>query len=280
MLFSVIIPTCHRNDLLAKCLQRLAPGRQVMAEQYEVIVTDDGSQSTAEQMLREEYPWARWVPGPRKGPAANRNNGARHALADWLVFVDDDCLPDPKLLAGYATAIAAEQNFNVFEGRIYADRPRRSLAETSPTNEAGGYLWSCNLAIRKSLFDKMTGFDERFPYACMEDVDFRVRLLQMGERFSFVAAASVCHPWRPCYSQKEFFQYEKSLEIYLMLHPELRNDIGGYFHCKVGLRGLVKFTLGSALQYRGAGILASFRHDLFLFGLGLRLLFRKRSRPS
>lgn len=280
MLLSVIIPTCHRNDLLAKCLDCLAPDRQAFGDDYEVIVTDDGSNSTAEQMMREQYPWVRWVAGPRKGPAANRNNGATHALADWLVFVDDDCLPDPGLLAGYATANGAEQGFNVLEGRTYADRPRRSLAETSPTNEAGGYLWSCNFAIRKSLFEKMTGFDERFPYACMEDVDFRARLLQMDERFSFVAAASVCHPWRPCHFPKEFSQYKKSLEIYLMLHPESWKEKGGRFHCIAGLRTLAKFTFGAALQYRGAGFLRSLRHDVFTIGLGLRLMFRKKNRLS
>lgn len=43
MLFSVVIPTCRRNDLLAKCLDRLAPGQQTLSpDQYEVIVTDDG----------------------------------------------------------------------------------------------------------------------------------------------------------------------------------------------------------------------------------------------
>jgi glycosyltransferase involved in cell wall biosynthesis len=65
-IFSVIIPTYHRNDLLAKCLDCLAPGTQTLhTEQYEVIVTDDGSQTTAEEMIKQQYPWAKWVAGPR-----------------------------------------------------------------------------------------------------------------------------------------------------------------------------------------------------------------------
>ena len=52
--FSVVIPTCHRNDLLARCLDRLAPGAQTLpAARYEVIVSDDGSVTTAEVLLRE-----------------------------------------------------------------------------------------------------------------------------------------------------------------------------------------------------------------------------------
>ena len=81
-MISVIIPICHRNNLLAKCLDCLAPSVQTFpAEQYEVIVTDDGTNTTAKDMMRAQYPWAQWLAGPKKGPAANRNNGATHRLS-------------------------------------------------------------------------------------------------------------------------------------------------------------------------------------------------------
>lgn len=278
MLFSVIVPTCHRNDLLAKCLDRLGAGTQTFQDKYEVIVTDDGSKSDAQDMLRRDYPWVRWVPGPRKGPAANRNNGAKHALGDWVIFVDDDCLPDPGLLSGYAAAMLQYRDMNVLEGRTYTDRPRRSLAEVCPVNETGGYLWSCNFAIWKPLFDKLTGFDERFPYACMEDVDFRTRLTLLGERFAFVPASSVCHGWRPCYTVRELIRYKESLDVFLSLHPETWNENGGLHHFRAGLRSLIKVTIGTAFQYRGAGFLRALRHDLFTFWMGLRLGLRAINR--
>ena len=116
LLFSVIVPTCHRNDLLALCLDCLAPGKQSLsADQYEVIVTDDGSHSTAESLVREQYPWVRWVQGPQKGPAANRNRGAKFAEAEWLAFTDDDCLPGPHWLAAFAAAVRPDMA--VYEGK-------------------------------------------------------------------------------------------------------------------------------------------------------------------
>jgi glycosyltransferase involved in cell wall biosynthesis len=118
MLFSVVIPTRHRNDLLAKCLDRLAPGNQTTSATYEVIVTDDGADSTAEAMIQQQYAWAKWVAGPRQGPAANRNNGASYAQGDWLVFTDDDCLPEPNWLETYAEAIATYPQIRAFEGSI------------------------------------------------------------------------------------------------------------------------------------------------------------------
>ncbi len=154
---SVIIPTYHRNDLLAKCLDCLAPGVQTLpADQYEVIVSDDGCESTAEEMIRQNYPWAKWVAGSRKGPAANRNNGAKYAQGEWLVFTDDDCVPDAQWLEAYAEAIVDKPEYLVFEGRTYNNQPRKSFADFAPLNETGGYLWSCNFTIQKQLFQSLT----------------------------------------------------------------------------------------------------------------------------
>src|ERR1700743_99135 len=91
LLISVIIPTCHRNQDLGRCLGALRPDSQKSPFSYEVIVADDGSKSTAEELIRAEYAWARWVAGPRRGPAANRNAGARNARGAWVLFLDDDC---------------------------------------------------------------------------------------------------------------------------------------------------------------------------------------------
>src|ERR1700733_6028896 len=104
LLISVVIPTSHRPDLLSSCLDRLAPGVQTFpANLYEVVVSDDG-EPTIDELLAERYPWATCLKGPRKGPAANRNNGARFAHAKWIAFTDDDCVPDSGWLAAYAAA--------------------------------------------------------------------------------------------------------------------------------------------------------------------------------
>jgi glycosyltransferase involved in cell wall biosynthesis len=151
MLISVVIPTRHRNKALAECLQRLAPGVQTLpADGYEVIVTDDGSVTTAEVLVRERFPWARWTAGPRRGPAANRNHGASVARGDCLAFTDDDCLPSPGWLAAFAAA----------------------------------------------MFHGTGGFDERFPHAWVEDVEFHTRVVQAGLTVRFVPDAVVDHPPR------------------------------------------------------------------------------------
>lgn len=196
MKISVVIPTRHRNDLLAACLNRLAPGRQTLAaDQYEVIVTDDGSASTAEAMIRHRYAWAQWVAGPRKGPAANRNNGVRFARNEWLAFTDDDCLPSPQWLESYVDAMTP--GTDVLEGRTTCEAGIHSPLQEAPINLTGGNLWSCNFMIRSRLFREIGGFDDSFPMPAYEDIDLNDRLRGRGHIPAFVEAAVVDHPPRP-----------------------------------------------------------------------------------
>lgn len=276
-LFSVIIPTYHRNESLAKCLDCLAPGVQTLpAEQYEVIVTDDGSQTTAQEMIRERYPWVKWVAGPRKGPAANRNNGANYAQGEWLAFTDDDCLPDSQWLEAYAEAIAAEPSCLVLEGRTYVDRPRRSLAETSPTNELGGYLWSCNFAIQRQLFGFLAGFDQRFPYAAMEDVELRLRLTKLGHKFSFIRSASVCHPWKPTGGWKQLKQHQESTFIYLSIHPEESLNINSLYYLRWTLYRFLKDTMAEVIKFNFKGINYAFLEHIASLQMAFFMLMNHR----
>jgi GT2 family glycosyltransferase len=146
-------------------------------------------------MIEELYPWVTWVQGPRKGPAANRNCGASIAKGKYFVFTDDDCLPSVSWLDSFAAQV--ETGGPVFEGRTDTDEPSRGPFFQAPVNAKGGNLWSCNMAVERSVFEALGGFDERFPYPHMEDIDFRTRLLSSGRTFVFVPEAIVVHPQRP-----------------------------------------------------------------------------------
>ncbi|WP_218081029.1 glycosyltransferase family 2 protein [Anthocerotibacter panamensis] len=196
MLISVIVPTYQRNDLLARCLDALAPGKQTLdASQYEVIITDDGRKSTAQDMLAQSYPWAQWVQGPQRGPAANRNNGAKSACGEWLAFVDDDCIPDSGWLQGIAQRLQGE-DLDVIEGQTITpdkvDNPFRQGVE----NTQGGSYWSCNLAVRREIFFAIGAFDEDFLEPAAEDMEFGYRVTHRNLRVRFCREALVLHPTR------------------------------------------------------------------------------------
>jgi GT2 family glycosyltransferase len=221
-----------------------------------VIVTDDGGDAVGG--LRERYPTVHFVRGPGRGPAANRNNGARHARGEWLVFTDDDCIPDSTWLAAFAEAFRDAAEVGVFEGRVYVDSPRQSLADYAPLNESGGYLWSCNIAVQKSIYSELEGFDERFPIAAMEDVDFAFRIRESGRRPQFVPNAAVFHPWRsriPAHDGwRKLIQIRKSTFLYLAKHPDEARRMTSLYFLEMTARRLVRGTLPGLIRYRGRGI--------------------------
>ena len=198
MLFSIIIPTCNRNNLLSLCLDRLAPGFQTMdASLYEVIVSDDGKNNEARLLMETKYPWAQWIEGPKRGPASNRNYGAKLAKGDWLVFTDDDCLPDINWLQAYIETIKLQPGCKAFEGAVIPDDwnlLKKDMSEC-PVNTTGGCFWSANIIVGKKLFDEVGGFDEQYKIAAQEDQDLKIQILKKTNIF-FAKSASVTHPVR------------------------------------------------------------------------------------
>lgn len=223
-LVSVVIPTRDRNATLALCLDRLAPGAQTLpADQYEVVVTDDSEHAAARSLIEESYPWARWVAGPRRGPSANRNAGGRAASGEWLAFTDDDCLPTPGWLAAFADEFGPnERSLLALEGRTTCRAGLHSPRQTAPINLAGGLFWSCNFAMRRAGFLTVGGFDERFPYAHMEDADLYTRLRKSGYMTRFVPAAEVDHPPRALPWGTKLARMHEASVLYMVLHNETR----------------------------------------------------------
>jgi GT2 family glycosyltransferase len=194
--FSVVIPTCRRNDLLARCLTSLRPGEQLAEpESYEVIVTDDSQGRIAEAMLRSQFPWAKWVQGPSRGPAANRNNGATHARGEWICFTDDDCIASKGWIAAIQSA-SADDSIDLIEGQTRVPDATDNPFAHFVYNGEGGAYWSCNLGIRRERFLALSGFDEDFLEAASEDMEFAYRFHAQGLRSKFYPEALVYHPIR------------------------------------------------------------------------------------
>jgi GT2 family glycosyltransferase len=210
MTISVVIPTCDRIDNLRRCLKALGNVPD------EIVVSDDGC--TADS-VSEDFPSVRFVGGPKRGPAANRNSAARCVRGVWIVFLDDDCVPDRNFVVAYRDAISRHP-YAVLEGRTSALGARTRLDMECPANETGGYLWSCNMAIRRDLFDRLGGFDEAFIGASMEDVDLRERLRKQGVPIVFVPAARVWHGWRIRRNRQAYERDAINTAYFLRKHPD------------------------------------------------------------
>ena len=195
-MISVVIPTCERPELVARCLAKVTGAE-------EVIVTDDGKSDRTRQLVSDRFPGVKWVRGPRRGPAANRNFGAKQATCDWIAFIDDDCIPGDGWAENLSSAMA---NTNLAEGKTICHDKTNHPLEEIVENLSGGLLWSCNFGIRRDLFCRLGGFDEDFLEAGGEDLEFAWRLRQNGVTALFEPEAVVYHPARRLTLRRWFYR--------------------------------------------------------------------------
>ncbi|SFZ94020.1 Glycosyltransferase, GT2 family [Flaviramulus basaltis] len=276
MLLSIVIPTYHRNDLLKLCLEALSPISQTLDKRfYEVIVTDDGNNSNAKKMINNEFPWCTWVKGPQVGPASNRNHGAKCAKNEWIIFIDDDCVPDKNLLFNYKKAQEENPNIDVFEGCIKADRPQMRFDEESPVNLNGGNMWSCNFMISKKIFNKVGGFDENFPSPAMEDMDLRETLKDNGKEILFVDEAFVIHPWRESRNISFVKKHHSAYVYYSKKHKKIREEESVLKAFKIYYKNCL-FIFKNMFKFKFKGIFKHFLNVNYSLFLNLRYFLLDR----
>ena len=192
---SIVIPTCNRCQDLRRCISTLMP--QLPAdESVEICVCDDSSNDESRRMLAAEFPTVGWSQGPRKGPAANRNLGAKIAGSEWLTFIDDDCIPRNGYVDSYLTTFKSAGSRGLFHGLTFPMPKLDSMYYEAPVITRPEKIFpSCNFAIRKTLFESTGGFDERY-FPAFEDIEYFSRLDIMGADAGCVEGAAVDHPLR------------------------------------------------------------------------------------
>lgn len=94
-LVSVIIPTCNREAFLAEALASVyAQG----SASFQVIVVDERSTDNTAAVVRGWGVDLEYIYQTRRGVAAARNTGIRHAKGEWVAFLDsDDVWPENAL---------------------------------------------------------------------------------------------------------------------------------------------------------------------------------------
>ena len=253
----MVVPTYERPSDLRKCLDSLRLDNQGEQVNYEVIVTDDSKSDRCRKLVETKFPEISWGKGKQNGPAGNRNAGVKRAKGEWIVFVDDDCIADKQFLYSYLKAIQNYPDTILFEGKIYPDRPRKTWAECCPENSNGNMFWTSNLCVKKEIFNKVDGFDERFRVA-YEDIDFAYRVNLLGFPPKFVSEASVCHPWRTLKQEGNNWKpkgFEVSeLLLFIKKNPNAEEHSSPQIYWRHLLRMLTTDLKKCIIDFKGLGI--------------------------
>jgi len=206
---SVIVPTRNRPTRLAACLAALA-AQSFPPDRLEVIVVDDGSDSSMEPVVRrfDQVLRLQFIRHANAGPAHARNRGAARAAGALLAFTDDDCEPATDWISAlHARAeecpdhLIGGQTVNALGDNIYSTASQLLIEYLYSYHRAGSvdpraapaFFTSNNLAVPASLFRNIGGFDQSFRLAAGEDREFCDRWQQSGYKLAFAPNARVRH---------------------------------------------------------------------------------------
>lgn len=197
---SVLVVLYNQAGLSLECLKALAA---LKAPTFELIIVDNASSDRVPQLL-DRIDGATLLPQTENlGFLRAVNLAARQARGDYLLLLNNDAVVFDDTLANAVQRLDAEQDIGAVGGPI--------LLWDGRLQEAGSIIWrdgSCLgygrgespdagpyrylrdvdycsgafLMLRRSLFDGLGGFDERFAPAYYEESDLCIRLWEAGHR--------------------------------------------------------------------------------------------------
>jgi glycosyltransferase involved in cell wall biosynthesis len=240
---SVVIPTKDRARALSRTLAALE-AQQASGANLEAIVVDNGSSDETVEQVRDRAAGAaipiRLLEQPDGGPAAARNAGAKAARGEVLLFLGDDTEPeDPGLLRAHLDlhATRPQEPYGVLGRITWSPRspvtpfmrwlenggPQFHYCKLNPGRvDAASYFYSSHASIKRSFFERIGGFDERFPTAAVEDTELGVRLADAGLELDYHPELLVLHdhPTTPAQSLRRSIAVGRSAALYNRLRPD------------------------------------------------------------
>jgi glycosyltransferase involved in cell wall biosynthesis len=198
----VIVPVRNGMPWLEQQLRALS--EQQCHEPWEVVVADNGSTDESRSVVQKwaaGFPMIRLVDAPRaKGPGTTRNAGVEAAQSELLAFCDADDVAQPGWLSAHVLAVGeADASGGAIDSWSLNQKTPPSPPSYGPPLAMSQFgfppaAMSCNLAVRRSVFDALGGFAEDLLTG--EDYDLCWGLQLAGHRYVLNTDAVVARRFR------------------------------------------------------------------------------------
>jgi cellulose synthase/poly-beta-1,6-N-acetylglucosamine synthase-like glycosyltransferase len=195
---SVIVPSLN-SPLIDQALTSLKNQTFDLSRAEVLIVGQDEHQLIVEnKLIRFIYTESPVI------QSIARNIGVRHARGDILVFIDADCIAAPDWLQRLVNCFKDPNIHLVGGGVIFGKRDFWTLCDNIAilydwlalgSRGTRAYLASLNMAMRRTAWKQIGGFDETFAKA--EDTELSIRARLAGYQLYFEPQAIVTHQPAP-----------------------------------------------------------------------------------
>ncbi|MFP4686639.1 MAG: glycosyltransferase family 2 protein [bacterium] len=198
---SIVIITSNRRDDLEVCLQ------SVMIQNYpslETVVVDNNSSDGTATMIRELFPWVKYIGLEENIGIAARNRGFTESEGDLIITLDDDSeLPADNVVSRIVEKFRGNPelgaaSFRIINGRTGEDEewftPSARVLEKVDVHQ--GYfsptINTCGAAIRPEMFERTGGFWEPY-YIYVEERDLATRIIATGAEVRYFPTITIIH---------------------------------------------------------------------------------------
>lgn len=208
---SIIVPVYNQVAHTLACLRALAAYPPLAA--CEILVIDDGSNDQTQAWMSQVQGLHFHRRAQNGGFIAACNDGAAQARGEFLVFLNNDTVPQPGWLDTLLDTFAQPDAGLVGAQLLYPDG---RLQEAGGVVFSDGSAWNygrfdspedpryaslrdadyCSgaaIAVPRALFESLGGFDTRYAPAYYEDTDLAFSVRAAGKRVLYQPAARVVH---------------------------------------------------------------------------------------
>lgn len=210
---SIIIPVYNNLELTKQCLTAMASS--TTGVDYEVILVDNGSADGTTAFLQTLQGDVRIIRNDENlGFAKACNQGAKAARGKYLVFLNNDTIPQPNWLGPLVQEVDEHPEVGIVGSKllypdgtiqhagvvfmreglgpyhIYQKMPADSPA-VNRRREFQAVTAAC-LLIRRDLFETVGGFDEAFVNG-FEDVDLCLKVRRRGDQVVYQPRSVLIH---------------------------------------------------------------------------------------
>ncbi len=212
-LVSIIIPVFNHWETTRSCLISIFENLDATIP-CEVIIADDCSNDETKNLISYASNIEVISNKTNLGFLKNCNNAARHAAGQYIMFLNNDTIAQPNWLKPLVDIMERDEKVGLVGSKL--------LYPDGRLQEAGGIIWQdgsgynygrhdspnkpeynylkesdyvsgAAILIRKSLWDKIGGFDENYTPAYYEDTDLAFEVRRHGFKVMYQPLSSIVH---------------------------------------------------------------------------------------